>query len=60
MNLNNSRLLKKIMYYNHTLFCTVLGEMNGFYVYGSLMITMSFDLNKNCTACAKFLCQPCG
>lgn len=31
-----------------------------FYVHGSLMITMSFDLNKNCTACAKFLCQPCG
>lgn len=30
MNLNNSRLLKKIIYYNHTLFCTVLGEMNGF------------------------------
>ena len=30
MNLNNSRLLQKIMYYNHTHSFTVLGEMNGF------------------------------
>ena len=31
-----------------------------FYVHVSLMITMPFVLNTNCTACAKFLCQPCG